>query len=63
MAEERTMRLGQVARMLNIGKDSIIDYLAKKGFEVDPSPNAKVSSEQYTLLAKEFASSDRKSVV
>lgn len=51
------MRLGQVARKLNIGKDSIIDYLAKKGFEVDPSPNAKVSSEQYTLLAKEFASS------
>jgi len=57
MAEERTMRLGQVARKLNIGKDSIIDYLAKKGFDVDPSPNAKVSSEQYTLLAKEFASS------
>lgn len=57
MSEERTMRLGQVARKLNIGKDTIIEHLAKKGFEIDHSPNAKISSEQYALLAKEFASS------
>lgn len=57
MSEERTMRLGQVARKLNIGKDTIIDHLAKKGFEIDHSPNAKISSEQYELLAKEFADS------
>ena len=43
MSEERTMRLGQVARKLNIGKDTIIEHLAKKGFEIDHSPNAKIS--------------------
>ena len=57
MSEERTMRLGQVSRKLNVGKDTIISFLAKKGFEIESSPNAKITSEQYNLLAKEFAAS------
>jgi len=57
MAEEKAMRLSQVVRKLNVGKDTIIEHLENKGFTVDRSPNAKISSEQYTILAKEFASS------
>ncbi|MDH5397920.1 MAG: translation initiation factor IF-2 [Cyclobacteriaceae bacterium] len=57
MAEERTMRLSQVARKLNVGRNTIIDFLADKGFQVDSSPNSKISAEQFTLLSKEFASS------
>jgi len=51
------MRLSQVVRKLNVGKDTIIEHLQQKGFDIDSSPNAKISSEQYALLAKEFASS------
>lgn len=57
MAEEKIMRLSQVARKLNVGRNTIIDHLADKGFDIDSSPNAKITSEQYAILAKEFAES------
>src|SRR5690606_35291129 len=57
MAEEKMMRLSQVARKLNVGSNTITDFLANKGFEVDSSPNSKITPEQYRMLAKEFESS------
>ncbi|MEX2335859.1 MAG: translation initiation factor IF-2 [Fulvivirga sp.] len=57
MPEEKTMRLSQVARKLNVGRTTIIDFLADKGFEVDSSPNSKVTDEQFAMLSKEFAAS------
>lgn len=57
MAEERTMRLSQVARKLNVGSSSIVDFLSSKGFDVDSSPNSKITDEQYRMLAKEYAAS------
>jgi translation initiation factor IF-2 len=57
MSEEKMMRLSQVARKLNVGRNTIIEYLAGKGIEIDSSPNAKVTGEQYGMLASEFADS------
>ena len=57
MAEEKLIRLSQAARKLNVGHNTILDYLAKKGFEVENNPNAKLTPEQFNLLSKEFASS------
>ena len=57
MAEEKTYRLSQVARKLNVGRGTILDYLSGKGYEVDSSPNSKITQEQYSLLSREFASS------
>ncbi len=57
MAEEKMMRLSQVARKLNVGKNTIIEALENKGFDIDNSPNAKISLDQFNLLAKEFESS------
>ena len=57
MVEEKTMRLSQVARKFNVGRNTIVDFLSKKGFDVDRSPNAKIPKDQYDILAKEFASS------
>ena len=54
---EKMMRLSQVARKFNIGRNTIVDFLAEKGYEVDSSPNAKIPGDQLELLAKEFASS------
>lgn len=57
MSEQKMMRLSQVARKLNVGRSTIIEFLSDKGFEVDSSPNSKISGEQYAMLAKEFAAS------
>jgi translation initiation factor IF-2 len=57
MAEEKLIRLSQAARKLNVGHNTILDFLTKKGFEVDNNPNAKLTPEQIALLSKEFASS------
>ncbi len=57
MSEEKMLRLGQVARKLNVGIATIVDSLAKKGYEVENNPNFKINMEQVELLNKEFKSS------
>ena len=56
MNEEKNMRLSQVARRLNVGTETIASFLAQKGFVVDNKPNAKITAEQFNLLATEFIS-------
>ena len=50
-------RLSQVARKLNVGKNTILDFLQEKGYEVDSNPNSKIPQEQYDMLARKFADS------
>ncbi len=57
MAEEKMIRLGQASRKLNVGHNTILEFLAKKGFTVENNPNTKLSAEQYAMLAKEYAAS------
>lgn len=57
MSEEKMMRLGQIARKLNVGTATIVESMAKKGFEVENNPNSKISMEQVDMLRKEFKSS------
>jgi translation initiation factor IF-2 len=57
MAEEKLIRLGQASRKLNVGHNTILEFLTKKGFAVDNNPNTKLTPEQYAMLAKEYASS------
>lgn len=57
MSEDRMWRLNQVARKLNVGMNTVIQALENKGFSIDSSPNAKLTQEQYDILAREFASS------
>jgi translation initiation factor IF-2 len=54
MAEDKMMRLSAVAKQINTGLSSIVDYLATKGFKVDLSPNTKLNFEQLTEVAKHF---------
>ena len=53
----RMMRLSQVARKLNIGKNTIIEFLDSQGYKIDDNPNFKINGEQLDLLSKEFADS------
>ncbi len=57
MSEEKMIRLGQIARKLNVGTATIVESMAKKGFEVENNPNSKISMEQVDMLKKEFKSS------
>ena len=56
MSEETnfSIRLSKAAKEFNVGKDTIVEFLAKKGFQVDSSPNTKLTSEMYALLVKEY---------
>jgi translation initiation factor IF-2 len=58
MAEDKMMRLSQVAKQINVGLSSIVDHLAMKGFKVDLSPNTKINFEQLTVLAKDYSAPD-----
>jgi translation initiation factor IF-2 len=49
-------RLSKVAREFNLGITTIVDFLRKKGHDVNPDPNTKVSEEQYHVLLKEYSS-------
>ncbi|MBP8776883.1 MAG: translation initiation factor IF-2 [Bacteroidaceae bacterium] len=49
------IRLNKVTRDLNVGIQTVVDYLQKKGFEIETNPNAKISEEQYALLVNEFS--------
>ena len=51
------MRLGLASRKFNVGHNTILDFLAKKGHTVENNPNAKLTPEQVSLLSKEYASS------
>lgn len=56
MAEDKMMRLNQVARILNVGTSTIVDHLSANGFKVDTNPNTKINADQLKFLAKEFKS-------
>ena len=61
MAEDKMMRLSQVARILNVGITTIVDHLSAKGYKVESNPNTKINSDQIDFLAKDFKSDDLKS--
>ncbi len=53
---EKETRLNKVAKELSVGVGTIVDFLTKKGYEVDNNPNARITAKQYELLQREYAS-------
>ena len=53
------IRLNKVQKELNLGLNTIVEYLQKKGFEIKEDPNAVVPEEGYNMLIEEF-SADKK---
>jgi translation initiation factor IF-2 len=49
-------RLSKVARDFNVGISTIVDFLHKKGFDIDTNPNNKITDEAFHLLEKEYKS-------
>ncbi len=55
MAETSTPRLMAAAKEFNVGKETLVDFLAGKGFNKDDlKPTAKLSEEMYRALQAEF---------
>ena len=50
-------RLNKIARELNVGISTMVEFLHKKGFkDIKESPNTKITDEQHLALLKEFSS-------
>ncbi|MBL4559740.1 MAG: translation initiation factor IF-2 [Labilibaculum sp.] len=52
----KNIRLSKLARELNVGTSTIVEFLNKKGIPIDSNPNTKVSEDAYNILAKEYSS-------
>ncbi len=48
------IKLIQVQRKLNVGINTVVEFLRSKGVEVEDNPNTRISDEQYSMLVKEF---------
>ena len=48
------IRLGKVLKTLNISLDRAIEKLKESDVNIDRSPNAKITQEQYDLLVEIF---------
>ncbi|HBE54681.1 MAG TPA: translation initiation factor IF-2, partial [Prevotellaceae bacterium] len=52
-----SVRLNKVTKEFNIGLQTAVAFLRKKGYnDVEETPNYKITEEQYGLLQKEFSS-------
>lgn len=55
MSEDKSIKLIKAVKELNIGMNTIVDFLASKGYKVEKQPMAKLDNDMYTTLLKEFA--------
>jgi translation initiation factor IF-2 len=53
---EKTVRLNAVVKELNVGMQTLVEHLAKKGHTVEAKPTTKITEEQYTILLNDFQS-------
>lgn len=56
MTDKKELRLSKLAREFNVGITTIVDFLKKKGHDIESNPNTKVAPELYELLSREYSS-------
>ena len=49
-----SIRLIRVSKELNVGVSSLVEFLHKKGVEIEANPNVKIDNEHYNMLVVEF---------
>ncbi len=52
-------RLFKVASELNIGKETIVEFLHRKGFDIPDKPSASLDQEMFDLVMKQFQEEHR----
>ena len=48
------IRISKAIKEFNVGLQTVVDFLAKKGVVVDPAPSTIIEEAQYDMLRKEF---------
>ena len=56
MLESKATRLSKLAKEFNVGISTIVEFLHKKGHNLDSNPNTKVPEDLYALLVQEYSS-------
>lgn len=51
----KTPRLLEAAKEFNIGKDTLVEFLTDKGFQMSSNPGVKLTEQMYNALQVEFA--------
>jgi translation initiation factor IF-2 len=54
MDSVKSMRLNKAARDFNISMQTVVEFLAKKGYEIEAKPNTKLDPEMVEALEMEF---------
>ena len=49
-----SIRLNKAIKEFNVGLQTIVDFLAKKGHKINAVPSEKIDDKQYELLKEEF---------
>ena len=49
------IRASKVVKEFNIALGTLVEFLKKKGIEIDANPGAVLSEDAYALVEKEFA--------
>ena len=49
-----SIRLIRVSKELNVGISSLVEFLDKKGIQIEANPNIKIENEHYDMLVVEF---------
>ena len=52
--QSKKLRLIKVAKEFNVGLNTIVDFLHRKGIEIDSSPNTQIEPDTYAILEKEY---------
>ncbi len=55
MAGLDKIRIAKVAKEFNVGIGTLVEFLKKKGHEVESTPSTQISGEEYELIRKEYA--------
>jgi translation initiation factor IF-2 len=53
--EDKAKMLFKVAKELNVGTTTVVEYLSKKGFDIENKPTAKINDTMYSELVKQFS--------
>lgn len=53
--EKKDVRLSKATKDLGVGIDHIVEFLKKKGIQVEKNPNTKIPADAFSLLMQEFA--------
>lgn len=59
MTNEKKIRLNSVARNLNVGQSTLVDFLTKKGFQVENNPSFTLDESMHDAVQKEFGDSKK----